>query len=1141
MICRKCGTSLPDNAIRCGNCGIKVNMVCPECKTLNAFGEKYCQNCGFQLIKTCNVCHSSNSFSAVVCRKCSAPLDNVLSPQETVAPISISSSDNQYSSDMVSPIHSEEDSVYDFDIVNKEESVEEQIEHTVNLQSEEQNTDEGNNQNIQIEYTENVEDSEEYQLDNMSQNQSYENSLDSYNDDSDDNFANDEADNQDFDGSQQILEENILEEEPEQLVEDVPEEYNEENEFDYDIITIQKDIVVNCVNLLKNSIDKHIIALTGGEGCGKSAVLKQTGNILSKNGYVSLNGSCTPLSQITSFGFFQDAFLRLLGFPPYINSSETFRRDFKKSSFSQAFNFLQPQELSLFLNMLYPVQKDNFVNILENKQLMFNILEKVIKSFLINSNLIIVVDNFELLDGASYDFIVYLLKKKFFNNRLKLFVAYQENKLIQSYFDTVADDDGIFETIYVPELSNEGLIDSVKSSIGIKLNEIVPFSYLDEIIKRSGGNALRIEQETAFLFDIEYICVNEGEIYLNEENKPDISPQSLEELIKLRLNVLPAGAKNVLFMAAIMGYRFSSDILCLAVSLSAKKAKQMLEFLKQELFISAVDNYTCEFKSLSVWKLIYKEAKADLLFKENSERLYSVLKSLVLSSNIQKLISCAEALNKKEEFIIWQNTANITAKLGDTNLYVIAQKQCLKILEEQDLPNAENVRSVIYEQIGKLLVEKSPKEAVTYLANVLDSEIKASNVNKIIDIAGYFINSCYSTGNYFGANEAVDSIISAIESTESKVSDIELALIKTRKLNALLNIGNSEQIINLIQEEILPVINSELREKQNDKSYRNILIAAWLVSNVTLAKALVIQGNNGAENVISDIKEFISQNNFKTEFYNIQVSIIDAFNNTMHGNLNISNEILNSVIEKVNICNFDKNLFAEWNLVNILNGVFSGVSEELKSDLFELAAFTNNINSNLIKNIIKLILGWVIEEEGDVVKALNIYNEEITYFAKEKLAIGALLAWTLIVRHNISSGDIDKGLNTATKALEIAQSPKINNFFFIIYLQKYIAQIYLAKGDLIAVKMYLEKALMLAKQHSLEYQMVDLYIEYGKYMEEYMNSKQTYSEEYIKLTKDMYNKAVILAKELKLSNLIDKASKERSSFRTYCQLNSIEI
>ena len=1214
MICRRCGASLPDNVIRCSNCGIKVNMFCPECKTLNVFGSKYCKNCGYELIKTCPNCKCSNIYSAKECRKCKTPLKTQVSNSELeiVKPISYSSSNDDYNQDcnIVNPLHQNEDiDAFRQDAI--ENKYIEQNNHFINSLDEPSTTDHTDEfdkikeieESQELKESENLNQKETSEIDSLEKNileakeissiqtksiktkteesaeidsedkketevviendkieesstqkEKTSSEKDTNNDfieqrnkqqipdiiQSYDDFPEDEINIQqieeivDYD-----VQESLNEEKEEQYIKDEEQNPTSEKEFNYEDITLQKEAVKKAVFTIKNSINKHVIAINGPEGCGKTAVLKQASALLENEKYLLLYGNCTPLSQITSFGFFQDAFLRMMGFPPYINNRDNFIKDFKKSSFINIFSSLKEHELTSFLNIFYPVETDNFENILENKQQIFNILEKVIKSFLSNSNLIISIDNFELLDGASYDFIMYLLENNFFNNRLKLFVAYQENKSIQSYFDMTLVDENIFETICLKKFNEKELLDSVNNSLSLNIEEVLPPVFLQDIIQRSEGNAIRMEQEIALLFDINYISIKDNEIYINNENKYENEPKSLEELIKLRINALAPSAKNILFMAAIIGYRFATDILCLSVDMPIKKAEKMIDLLKQELFISPVDNFTCEFKSLTIWKLIYQEAKSDLLFKENSERLYATLKPLILSSNIQKLISCAAALDKQESLNIWKNTVDITAKLGDTNLYVIAQKQCLKIIEEQSIPNAEIIQSIIYEQIGKLLSKKSPSEAITYLANVLDSKIKQNNTNKIIDLSGYFINSCYLTGNYFGVVEAVDAVISSIFPTEEKVSDCDLALIKTRKLKALLNIGNSEQLINIIQEEILPEINKALSIKQLDTNYKNILNDAWILSNIILAKAFAIQGNNEVFTTLASIKEFIIGNNYETDFYITQNNLIEAFVYTTLGNINTSNEILTNIMNRYKASSMPPSLLTEWNLINVLNRIITKQTDGLKADLFELAAFTNNINEHFMKNIIKLILGYILKEEGNTVKALTIFNEEITYFAKEKVAIGALLSWALIVQISIDTGDIDKALNTATKALEIAQSPKINNFFFIIYFQQFLAKIYLIKGDLIAVKMYLEKTIMIAKKYNLKYQLANLYIDYAKYMEEYMNSNQTFNDEYIKITTDLYSKAVLLAKELQISPLIEKAVKENSSFKTFCQLNSI--
>ncbi len=1140
MICRKCGTELPDNVIRCSNCGIKVNMHCLKCGTLNAFGTKTCKNCGFELIKICSYCNSSNMYSAEECRKCHMPFEqnkedieekeikNSSSEPEIVRPFSLrqtpfidtenSLNNPEYFEPEITSINSyKTDSVYNFEKDGTERIFNIDGEF-VSVDSSDKVLQDNNKENTKEETK--IKESE----------QTDEDSID---------LVNENIEIEPLEEITDIDVSNSIEEEPAET--DVSEESAEIESEDISFIEIQEEAVNKAVHIIKTSINKHIIAVNGAEGSGKSAVLKQTCDYLASQGYASLYGSCTPLVQITSFGFFQDAFLRMMGFPPYTNSTESFIKDFKKSNFARVFACLTGSELTGFLNIFYPSQKDSFENILDNKMQIFSILEKVIKSFLVNNNLIITIDNFELLDGASYDFIVYMLQKGYFNNRLRLFVAYQENKSIQSYFDLTGIDENIFETIVIKKFRKEDLIKAVNKTAFINIEEILDENYIEELVQKSDGNAIRMEQEVALLFDTNYISIKGNEILLQEENKPEINPASFEELIKLRLNALSPSAKNVLFMAAIMGYRFALSILCLSVTMPAKKAEKIVEFLKQELFITSVDNYTCEFKSLTLWKLIYKEAKADLLYKENSQRLYMSLKPLILSSNLQKLISCSEALSKNEEFLIWQNTASITAKLGDTNLYVIAQKQSLKLLEEIELDNAEELKAEIYEEIGKLLCEKSPKEAITYLANVLDSVIKESDIRKIVDLSGYFIKSCHLIGNYFGANEAVDAITTAISSADVNISPSDIALIKTRKLNALINIGNSEQVINLVNEDIMPYLEKGLHSRQISTRYKNLLIHAWLLAKFSAAKAYALQGNSETFSVIGQIRQFIEKYEYNSGYYLTGVNLIDAFANTVSGDINKSNEILNIISSSYKNKNMETGLLAEWNLINIINRVLSGQKQDLKVDLFELAAFTNNINEHFIKNIIKLILGYVLKEEGNTIKALEIFNEEITYFAKEKVAIGALLSWALIVKITMETGDDDKALNTATKSLEIAQSPKINNYFFIIYFQKFIAEIYMRKGDLTAAKMYLEKAIMLAKQYNLRYQLIELYIAYGKYMEAFMSSKKTYSSEYIKLTSEMYTKALNLAKELRLNNLIELTTRERSSFKTFCQLNSIEL
>ena len=1109
MICPKCKTELPDNTIRCPKCGIKVNIVCPDCKTLNPLGTVKCINCQKELLKICPECKSYNTADAIECRKCHAKLsdtdENTVNQPESNIVISFSSRSTNYNINNM-PLNPAENIDSD---VQKENTETEKI-FSVDESQSPVDFDEifDNRQNENQE-----QDTDDIKIDSVEDivvdvNDSLENEKSDFND---------------------VNEEDSVNEKDEEVYKEI-----------INNIEIQSESVNKAINIIKTSIDKHIIAINGNEGSGKSAVLKQVTNYLADNGFICLFGSLTPLLQITSFGFFQDAFLRMMGFPPFIKNTETFIRDFKRSKFSKIFNCLNNKELNLFLNMFYPSKEDNFENILENKKIIFSILEKVITSLLINNNLIIAIDNFELLDGASYDFIVHLIERGYLSNRLKLIVAYQEKKTIQSYFDLTQTDEKIFETIIIKKFKKDDLIKAVIRSTGVDITKILPDNVTDGLVKKADSNAIRMEQEAALLFDLNYITLENENITVKEENKPEIAPETFEELIKLRLNSLSPIIKNMLFLAAAMGYRFSTAVLSSSLEIDLDKTQGILDFLSKELFINAVDNFTYEFKSLTLWKIIYKEAKSDSLYKENTQRLYNVLKPLILSSNLQKLISCSEALNKREEYEIWLNTSRLASKLGDTNLYVISQKQCLKLLDELNLPDNESIKERIYEETGKLLSEKSPQEAVTYLSNVLDIYIKEGNIKKIIDLSGYFVRSCYLTGNYFGVAEAVDAVISSL-SGSINISNLEISLIKTRKLNALLNIGNTEQIAVTVNEELIPDLESVLNMPQQDNTYIPLIINAWLEAKLTLAKAYAIQGNKEISDILSNIKEFMAKYNCQTDYYITQVNILEAAACTVSGQINNSDEILNNISNEYKTKKMETDILAQWNLLNIINRVLLNQTDGIKSDLFELAAFTNNINEHSLKNIVKLILGYILKEEGNKDKALEIFNEEITYFAKEKVAIGAMLSWALIIRMNMDMGDFDKALNTAVKSLEIAQSPKINNYFFSIYFQKFIAEIYTVKKDFIAAKMYLEKAIMIAKQFELKYQLTDLYLTFGKYMEDFMQSDKIYTPEYIQLTSEMYNKALAYARELKLQNMMEKAVKYRASFKVYCQLNSINL
>ena len=73
--------------------------------------------------------------------------------------------------------------------------------------------------------------------------------------------------------------------------------------------------------------------------------------------------------------------------------------------FRQDFPNLTNNEILDLLNLLYPDNIDNYENLYVNKANTFNILKKIIYTILERAKAIFVIDNFDNIDGMSFDFL----------------------------------------------------------------------------------------------------------------------------------------------------------------------------------------------------------------------------------------------------------------------------------------------------------------------------------------------------------------------------------------------------------------------------------------------------------------------------------------------------------------------------------------------------------------------------------------------------------------------------------------------------------------------------------------------------------------------------------------------------------------
>ena len=185
------------------------------------------------------------------------------------------------------------------------------------------------------------------------------------------------------------------------------------------------------------------------------------------------------------------------------------------------------------------------------------------------------------------------------------------------------------------------------------------------------------------------------------------------------------------------------------------------------------------------------------------------------------------------------------------------------------------------------------------------------------------------------------------------------------------------------------------------------------------------------------------------------------------------------------------------------------------------------------------MLAKILRDKNETKRALEILEEQVAYFAKEKVATGVLLSWYLIAELRLVTKGTQFALDIATKALDIAQGPNINNYYFIGLFNKLIGEIYIAKQDFESAKVYIEKSIFVARQFGLLDILVNDYILYAKYYQELALPKTSMRTTYIKQALKMFQFAKNVSIVQEHPYLMRKIKEELSVLTSFCKLNGI--
>ena len=404
----------------------------------------------------------------------------------------------------------------------------------------------------------------------------------------------------------------------------------------------------------------------------------------------------------------------------------------------------------------------------------------------------------------------------------------------------------------------------------------------------------------------------------------------------------------------------------------------------------------------------------------------------------------------------------------------------------------------------------------------------------------------YLNQDYTGVVEVVDNILKyfAIKYNQDKkyVHELKIALIKTRKLEALLNLGSWEEVAVLVNTEINPVLQKNLNIFIKHKWITTSqMVQIWFEANIILAQSYAQQGNPLAMELISQIeKELYKEKDSKADYLKIRLAYATAMANTVQGNFDESDLILQDIVTDFSYVIDSPALVNQWNVINLINKILRGDFDTIKNELFEASTIANNSGDEVAKNLIKTLLAYVLLKEKSYLKAIEIATAQMQFFSSKKIAFGALLAWYISAASTAYNKADMYCIEICEKAVKICENAQNNNVYFKVLFQELIAKSYFKLGDFENAKMYCELALANAKENDLDYLKLNLNNLKAEILREETNKQpQNKKKEYAQNVLKLYNRNMDLARKLNLSNQIKKIEKDITSFRAFCQLNRI--
>ena len=1106
MICPKCKSQNDNNAMVCSECGFKLKLKCPYCGAFNPVGAKVCSSCSQQLLKICPACKAVNFAQAKICRKCSAPFEiKQISENESAnIPSNISTEKEKYASVAVELINissiktnikSEEMSQK---IIAKFYQVFAKSSKDINLKPLKVNES-----TLVVEFS----NSPSF-VDSITSAVKFTGDLDKQFDEissvleaklkvsyklrylistnkpsqksniissiglgvvDDIIFSEDVRSHLETkmlfkeieDSNGEKFYKFLDQDNPETIVSDIPREIPAKTRM---------EVVSELINKVQLVQEGFIACLNGPSGVGKSNILNALKLTFEEdNSNIWLLGQCSLQSKTNTLFFFKDLLQNLFDIPAFnIDIESTKKRVF--SYLSEKLNITDENLVNNIFAILFYDETRLQNAIYMNKQNTYNAIAAIFRALLGKGAVVLQIEDIENIDNFSLEIIRSLFEDGILKCNLKIFITSNIDVDITQFFASPhLNKDNTFFVQY-PVMSKAEIDDFIVKAIGVK--DELGTRILNHIYENAKGLPIYVEEFLYSLLQLGLIkFTNDAQnpVSISNEINNVKLPKTVSEIIQLRLtnvsNIKPDAFK-ALYYASILGFKFLPAVVQNILQMSNENFEEIIKYLAMNNFIAPFDSYNYSFKSRVVWEIV---RNLQLSAENQASGVKITLNTLLqltmpdMSPVVKNLLDISvpkyEILNYIE-----QATKDAYA-VGDDYSYIYHKSILLEGVELSTLENKNEIMLAIKEELLNLTYITFPDTALKY-ADELLSYYEPVDTAKTIDILGLMSVSFETTGNYLAAVECVDKALEKIDSKDNLIAGM---LLNYSKLNSILQLGRYEELINISQTAILPVLELFFKGKINDLTSLNEedFRAIEFETKYLCSVATALQGSPKCNDMVQNLYSLANET-ANTE-YSIKAQLTGGIFKLLQGEIDELENILSStqeIIPSTKDATFNTLI---WLILKNIGRYFKGEYSSIANELLMLSNFSLNIKQFALEPIIRGFLVKLALREGNVEFAQNLAYELFYKCSNNQWAFGALLNWYMYTEIAIFKENYDEALKVAQNALDVSEKANINNIFFSAMLKLKIAQIYSYRGDCDMAKINAAEAIQLADMNGYEY------------------------------------------------------------------------